>query len=87
MEATATVSLPAGEYTLRAISDDAVRVWVDGRLAIDDWAPHESVVDGAALTGGRHELRADYYQVDGWVELRLDIVRGIETSRGTAGPH
>ncbi|HXY19379.1 MAG TPA: NosD domain-containing protein [Gemmatimonadales bacterium] len=87
MEATATVTLPAGGYTLRAISDDAVRVWVDGRLAIDDWAPHESVVDGAALTGGRHELRVDYYQVDGWVELRLDIVRGIETSRGTAGPH
>ncbi|OYW03117.1 MAG: hypothetical protein B7X11_03455, partial [Acidobacteria bacterium 37-65-4] len=71
----------------RTISDDAVRVWVDGKLAIDDWAPHESVVDHAPLAGGRHRLRVEYYQVDGWVELRLDFVRGTESSTGTAGPH
>ena len=87
LEATTLVHLPPGRYTLRTISDDAVRVWVDGRLAVDDWAPHESVVDHAPLTGGRHELRVAYYQVDGWVELRVDIVRGVETSVGTAGPH
>jgi hypothetical protein len=44
-------------------------------------------VDHAPLAGGKHRLRVEYYQVDGWVELRLDIVRGSETSRGTAGPH
>lgn len=87
MEATGHVTLQPGTYTLRTISDDAVRVWVDGALVIDDWAPHESVVDHAPLTGGLHDLRVLYYQVDGWVELRLDIVRGVETSRGTAGPH
>ena len=87
LEATASVNLPPGRYTLRAISDDAVRVWVDGRLVVDDWAPHESVVDHAALSGGRHALRVQYYQVDGWVELRVDIVRGVENSAGTAGPH
>jgi parallel beta-helix repeat protein len=81
------VTLPPGRYTVRTISDDAVRVWVDGAPVIDDWAPHESVVDHAPLSGGRHRLRVEYYQVDGWVELRLDIVRGSETSRGTAGPH
>jgi parallel beta-helix repeat protein len=87
MEATGTVTLPPGTYTLRAISDDAVRVWVDGRLAIDDWTPHESVVDNAPLASGPHDLRVQYYQVDGWVELRLDAVRGLQHSRGTAGPH
>jgi parallel beta-helix repeat protein len=87
LEAESEVALPPGSYTLRAISDDAARVWVDGELAIDDWAPHESVVDHAALAGGRHRLRVAYYQVDGWVELRLDIVRGTEISTGTAGPH
>jgi parallel beta-helix repeat protein len=87
LEATGSVTLPAGEFSLRTISDDAVRVWVDGALVIDDWAPHESVVDHAPLTAGRHELRVQYVQVDGWVELRLDIVRGVETSVGTAGPH
>ena len=87
LQATGTVSLAPGTYTLRAISDDAVRVWVDGLLAIDNWAPHESMVDAAPLTGGRHELRVAYYQVDGWTELRLDIVRGVERSPGSPGPH
>lgn len=87
LEATESVTLPPGLYTVRTISDDAVRVWVDGVLAIDDWHPHESAADHVRLAGGRHDVRVQYYQVDGWVELRLDIVRGIERSRGTAGPH
>jgi nitrous oxidase accessory protein NosD len=76
LEATGTVTLAPGTYTLRTISDDAVRVWVDGTLVIDDWTPHESAVDAVPLAAGRHELRVAYYQVDGWTELRLDIVRG-----------
>ncbi len=87
LQATGTLSLAPGTYTLRTISDDAVRVWVDGLLAIDNWVPHESMVDAAPLSGGRHELRVAYYQVDGWTELRLDIVRGIERSPGSPGPH
>ena len=87
LEASSSVTLSPGDYTLRAISDDAVRVWVDGALVVDDWSPHESVVDNAPLSGGRHELKVQYYQVDGWTELRLDIVRGLQTSRGSPGPH
>src|SRR5690348_18164858 len=48
---------------------------------ITAWTPHESVVDHAVITGGHHRLRVQYYQVDGWTELRLDIVRGVETSK------
>jgi hypothetical protein len=87
LDATGTVTLATGTYTLRTISDDAVRVWVDGALVIDHWTPHESMVDTAPLTGGRHELRVAYYQVDGWTELRVDIVRGVERSTGSPGPH
>jgi hypothetical protein len=87
LEATSTVALPAGAYTLRTISDDAVRVWVDGKLVIDDWTPHESAVDAVPLAAGRHDLRVQYYQVDGWTELRLDIVRGRERASGSPGPH
>ena len=50
--ATARVTLGSGAYTLRTISDDAVRVWIDGPLAIDDWAPHESAVDYAPIARG-----------------------------------
>lgn len=77
LEATGTVTLapPPGGYTLRTISDDAIRVWVDDVLVIDNWTPHESAVDSAPLAGGRHQLRVEYYQKDGWVELRLDVLR------------
>ena len=79
LEATGSVDLPpapaAGVYTLRTISDDAVRVWVDGTLVIDSWTPHESQIDAASLAAGRHALRVEYRQVDGWVELRVDITR------------
>lgn len=85
--ATGRVTLPVGTYTLRTISDDGIRVWVDGKLAIDDWTPHDSAVDVSPLAGGAHELRVEYYQVDGWTELRLDIVRGTQRAGGSPGPH
>lgn len=87
LEATTRVELAAGRYTLRTISDDGIRVWVDGKLVIDDWTAHESAVDVAALSGGSHELRVEYYQVDGWTELRLDILRGAQRAGGSPGPH
>jgi hypothetical protein len=88
LEATTHVTLPLGDYTLRTLSDDAIRVWVDGRLVIDHWAPHETMSDYAELTGGSHDVRVQYVQVDGWTELRLDILRGTSGhSVGSAGPH
>jgi parallel beta-helix repeat protein len=85
--ATTSVTLGPGAYTLRTISDDAVRVWVDGRLAVDNWKPHESLVDHAPIDAGRHDIRLEYVEVDGWAELRVEIVRGIQRSEGSPGPH
>ncbi len=87
LDASAAVSLPPGDYTIRTISDDGIRIWSDGRLIIDHWAPHESMLDYAALTGGWHQLRVQYYQVDGWTELRLEILKGSTRSSGSPGPH
>lgn len=78
VHAKGRVSLPEGSsYELRAISDDGVRVWLDGKLVIDHWAPHESDagVDRVAVPAGAHELEVQYYQVDGWTELRVEIAR------------
>src|SRR5438093_4765991 len=87
LRATGSVTLPSGTYSLRTISDDAIRVWIDGVLAIDNWTPHDSRVDYAPLSPGKHDLRVDYRQVDGWVELRVDIIRGSARSSGSPGPH
>ncbi len=69
------VTLPAGRYDLRAISDEGIRVWVDGRLAIDDWSPHESTADVASIGGGRHALRVEYYEATGDAELRVELIK------------
>ncbi|HEY3114676.1 MAG TPA: right-handed parallel beta-helix repeat-containing protein [Gemmatimonadaceae bacterium] len=87
LEAMGSVDLAPGEYTLRTISDDGVRVWVDSVLVIDNWSPHESALDFGELRGGDHDIRVQYYQADGWYELRVDIVRGRDRSPGSPGAH
>jgi parallel beta-helix repeat protein len=87
-EATSELDLPPGSYTLRTLSDDAARVWVNDTLVIDQWAPHETAPAYATISGGRHRVRVQYVQVSGWVELRLDILRGVvRPSPGSSGPH
>ena len=46
---------------------------LDGKLLIDAWEPHESRVDSAVITGGRHAFRVEYYEIGGWSEMRFDI--------------
>lgn len=73
--ADGVVDLPEGEYELVTISDDGIRVWVNDTLVVDRWGAHESEVAIAPMTGGRKRLRVEYYQVAGWVELRVEIRR------------
>ncbi|MBI5476480.1 MAG: right-handed parallel beta-helix repeat-containing protein [Ignavibacteriales bacterium] len=82
-EANGSVALEEGTYTLRTISDDGVRVWVDDSLAIDNWSQHGSKLDYTTITGGKHRLRVQYFQIDGWMEFRLDILRGVNRSSGS----
>lgn len=87
LDARTTIELPPGEYSIRTISDDAVRVWVDGVLVTERREPGGSGVQYAPLAGGRHDLRVAFYQLTGWTELRVDVVRGSPRSTGSAGPH
>jgi WD40 repeat protein len=63
-----------GRYQLATTSDDGVRLWLDGRLLIDQWRAqqgdrHEVTVD---LTDRPHALRIDYFERIGsaFVNLR-----------------
>ena len=88
LEAVTETDLAAGGvYSLRTISDDAIRVWIDGELAIDNWGPHGSMVDYAEIRPGRHDIRVQHYQLDGWTEIRVEVVKGSARSVGSAGPH
>ncbi len=73
--ATCEFVTKAGPWRLATVSDDGIRVWVDGKLVIDDWThhgptPHDVDLD---LTEGRHQLRVEHFEIDGWGVLRVQL--------------
>jgi len=87
LDAGSSVDVPEGEHSLRVISDDAARVWIDGRLVMERTVPGGSEVMYAAIAPGRHTVRVMFYQLTGWTELRVEVVPGNARSVGSAGPH
>ncbi len=64
----------AGEYDFITQGDDGVRLWVDGKLVIDDWNVHplktmHARLDLAAHT--RYPIRMEFYQQQGEAIVRL----------------
>ncbi|HEX5053702.1 MAG TPA: right-handed parallel beta-helix repeat-containing protein [Planctomycetota bacterium] len=73
--ATTEMELPAGRYEVRTISDDGVRLWIDGKVVIDNWTwhpPHEDVAE-VALERGKHAFRLEHFEIDGVAQLELDL--------------
>jgi beta-glucosidase len=54
----------AGRYRVVSHSDDGMRVFVGGRLVIDDWNDHAPTTHTATVTlgAGEHEVVVEYYQ-------------------------
>jgi nitrous oxidase accessory protein NosD len=75
--ARARVELEPGRYRLSAVSDDGVRVRLDGKTVLENWSWHASTRDEARLeiAGGEHELLLEYFQIDGGAALSLDLKR------------
>jgi parallel beta-helix repeat protein len=74
--ATTRLTIPAGRWTLSTTSDDGVRVWVDGRLVIDNWTWHGPTVDTAELSFEQPtsaEVRVEHFELDGYAVLSLKI--------------
>jgi parallel beta-helix repeat protein len=74
IDAEASLDL-AGPVSMDVISDDGIRVWVDGRLVIDRWSVHESVLDQVALSRGGHRIKLQYFEQSGWAELQVRFRR------------
>jgi nitrous oxidase accessory protein NosD len=61
--------------TMDVISDDGIRVWVDGKPVIDKWSVHESELDHAKLIAGKHHIKIEYFEQTGWQELQVRFRR------------
>ena len=87
---TGSISLEAGTYRFATLTDDGVRLYVDGHLVIDQWretAPAVSLAD-LDLVAGFHQVRMEYYEASGGAVARLswsrlpDASRPVEAWRG-----
>jgi glucose/arabinose dehydrogenase len=61
-------------YTLYTVSDDGVRVWIDGVLVIDSWTNPVTAANQATvvLAGWRlHTIRVEYYDDRGAAKIQL----------------
>jgi len=64
-----------GVYSLRTVSDDGVRVTVDGKVVIDNWRSHKETTDTSmALSfdrASRHSITVEYYELLGNAKMQL----------------
>jgi hypothetical protein len=54
----------AADYAISTISDDGIRVWIDGRLVIDNWTDHSPTTDTGHINleaGRRYSIRIEYF--------------------------
>jgi mono/diheme cytochrome c family protein len=73
---TGQVTAPAsGSYTFETVSDDGMRLWVNGSLIIDFWTDHAPATrDGAPVVlaaGQRYDIKVEYYEKSGRAVMQL----------------
>ncbi|MBN1139122.1 MAG: hypothetical protein JXM73_21255 [Anaerolineae bacterium] len=70
---TRTVALDDGAYRFHALVDDGVRLWINGRLAIDAWADHnlKEFASDWMLAKGNYTLKVEYYERIGNARIRV----------------
>jgi GH43 family beta-xylosidase len=72
---TGTLTAPkSSQYTVATQSDDGIRVWIDGKLVIDDWSVHSVTHDQAQIDLQANlpvAIRVEYFQWEGGATARL----------------
>ncbi len=74
--ARSRVALPAGTWRFTTLSDDGVRVLVDGVVVIDNWTWHGPTRDSGTVEvspGREVEVVVEHFEIDGLATLSLEI--------------
>jgi hypothetical protein len=65
----------SGNYSFSTLSDDGVRLWVNGVLVIDNWTNHPPTIDTSPAinlsAGQRYDIRLEYYERNNGAVIRL----------------
>lgn len=68
-----------GTYELSVTWDDAVRIWLDGELILDEWEPAKYKFDESPnrkivlQLNGNHNFRVEHVELKGFAALSLDF--------------
>jgi PA14 domain-containing protein/K319-like protein len=73
---TGQVQAPAtGDFTFSTVSDDGVRLWVNGQLVIDNWTPHADTTNTspplALIADAKYDIRMELFEAAGWATAKL----------------
>ncbi|PWW22832.1 glucose/arabinose dehydrogenase [Geodermatophilus normandii] len=71
---TGTFDFAAGDTTFTAVSDDGIRVFVDGTPVIDQWRDQAATTFTGTrqLTAGPHQVRVEWFETGGDAVAKLD---------------
>ncbi|MFO1327800.1 MAG: AbfB domain-containing protein [Rubrivivax sp.] len=73
------ITIPTtGSYRFRTVSDDGVRLWVNGTQRIGNWTDHGSTTDTSSsfsLSAGRVSITLEYYERSGGAVMQLQWLR------------
>lgn len=82
--ATTRVNLPAGTWKFTTLSDDGVRVLVNGKPVIENWTWHAPARDSGEFVmekDGPVEITVEHFEIDGYCVLEL----GLELAAAKTG--
>jgi hypothetical protein len=84
---TGKVEAPTtGNYTLQTVSNDGVRLWIDGVLVVDNWTNHATATNNSpviALTkNARYTVTMEFYDNTGAAVARFKWKKPGTTSFG-----
>jgi hypothetical protein len=70
------VRLPRGEWLFKTLSDDGVRVTVDGRTILENWTWHGPTPNEVRFRQENEaevEIGVEHFEIDGYATLRLSL--------------
>ncbi len=79
MTARAQVPLAAGTWKISTVSDDGIRVLVDGKPVVEDWTWHPPKRNDGTFTLDRSttvEIMVEHFEIDGFATLEFELSRG-----------
>ncbi|MDT7780152.1 MAG: hypothetical protein QOC99_2664 [Acidobacteriota bacterium] len=71
-------------YTFSMVSDEGVRLWVDGKLLIDHWTGHVSTEDSGQITlkaGKKYDIKIEFHETTGDAVAKLQWESNHQTKQ------